>query len=308
MTSLLDDYFSIHPAVNQALHEGKPVVALESTVITHGLPFPVNGELARDLEDEIRSRGCIPATVAILDGRICVGLEPSQVERLSKEKGVRKVSSRDIASTVSNRQSGGTTVAGTLVIAAIVGIKVFSTGGIGGVHRQTPFDISADLQQLSNSPLVVVCAGAKAILDIAATLEVLETYGVPVVGYQTDDFPAFYSMSSDYKVSARVNSTDEVARLAQTHWRLGQKSAVLLTVPPPADTALDRGVVETAIQQSISEAQAQHIQGQAVTPYLLRRVSELTKGSSLHSNLDLLHNNARIAAGVARSISDLANI
>ena len=196
MTSLHKEYFSIHPEIDQALREGKPIVALESTVITHGLPFPENEKLAKDLEDEVRKKGCIPATIAILDGMICIGLDEGKLARLAQTKGMLKVSSRDIAPAIAKHKSGGTTVAGTLAIAQAVGIRVFATGGIGGVHRGAPFDVSADLGQLGRSQLVVVCAGAKAILDIPATLEVLETNGVPVIGYKTDEFPAFYSLSS----------------------------------------------------------------------------------------------------------------
>ena len=300
MTSWLDNAITIHPEVAQALDEGKPVVALESTVITHGLPFPENGKLAKSLEAEIRARGCVPATIAVLNGVICVGLEENQLERLSQPGKMLKISSRDIAPAVVLHKSGGTTVAGTLVIAQAVGIKVFSTGGIGGVHRQAPFDVSADLKQLAQSPLVVVCAGAKAILDIPATLEVLETYSVPVIGYKTDEFPAFYSSSSGRPVSARVDSSEEVVDIARAHWALGLTSAVLVAVPPPEDVALDKKLIESAIQTALDEALRKKIYGQAVTPFLLGRVSELTGGASLRANLGLLRNNARIAAGIAK--------
>jgi pseudouridine-5'-phosphate glycosidase len=213
-----------------------------------------------------------------------------------------KISSRDIGQAIARQMSGGTTVAGTLAIAQQAGIKVFSTGGIGGVHRQAPFDVSADLQQLARSPLIVVCAGAKAILDIPATLEVLETNGVPVVGYQTDEFPAFYSISSGYRLSARVNTAREVVRLAQAHWDLGMQTSILVAVPLPVEVALDREIIETAIQRALAEAQEHNIHGQAVTPFLLGKVSELTGGSSLRANLELLHNNARVAAEIARLI------
>jgi pseudouridine-5'-phosphate glycosidase len=291
---------SIQPEVAQALAGGKPVVALESTVITHGLPFPENGKLAKSLEAEIRAQGCIPATIAVLDGVICVGLDEKQVEKLSQLGKMLKISSRDIAPAVATHKSGGTTVAGTLVIAQSAGIKVFSTGGIGGVHRQAPFDVSADLKQLAQSPLVVVCAGAKAILDIPATLEVLETYSVPVIGYKTDEFPAFYSRSSGRRVSARVDSSEEVVDIARAHWALGLTSAVLVAVPPPEDVALDKNVIESAIQAALDEAHRKNISGQAVTPFLLGRVSELTGGASLRANLGLLRNNARIAADIAK--------
>jgi pseudouridylate synthase len=300
MTSLLSTHIYIHPEVAEALAIKKPVVALESTVITHGLPFPENERLAQRLEAEIRTHGCVPATIAVLDGVICVGLEQDQIDRLSRPGQMLKLSSRDLAPAVAAHKSGGTTVAGTLAVAQIAGIRVFSTGGIGGVHRQAPFDVSADLKQLALSPLVVVCAGAKAILDIPATLEVLETYGVPVIGFMTNDFPAFYSTSSGRPVSARVDSPKEVVDLAQSHWELGLQSAVLIAVPPPADVAMDHEVIESAVQSALDEAKLKNIIGQAVTPFLLSRVSELTGGMSLKANLGLLLNNARIGAEIAK--------
>ncbi len=303
MTSWHREFFSYLPEVTQAIKDGKPIVALESTVITHGLPFPENGELAKSLENEVRKQGCVPATIAILDGMICIGLDERKLERLAQAKDMLKVSNRDIGPAVSQHKSGGTTVAGTLAIAQVVGIKVFATGGIGGVHRGAPFDVSADLGQLGRSQLVVVCAGAKAILDIPATLEVLETYGVPVIGYKTDEFPAFYSISSGRGVSARADSAEEVANLAKIHWDLGSHSAVLVGVPPPREVALDTVVIEGAIQAALKEAKMENIRGQAVTPFLLRRVSELTGKASLRANLGLLGNNACVAAEVAHYIS-----
>jgi pseudouridine-5'-phosphate glycosidase len=302
MTGLDKTKFSIQPEVDQALKQGKPVVALESTVITHGLPYPENVQLASDLEMEIWEQGCIPATIAIVNGNICIGLSPSQVDQLVNTKDVRKISVRDIAPAVVSHKSGGTTVAGTLAIAERAGIKVFATGGIGGVHRQAPFDVSADLEQLARAQLVVVCAGAKAILDIPATLEVLETYGVPVIGYQTDEFPAFFSTSSGLPVSARVDSAEEVAVLAKTHWDLGLHSSILVAVPPPKEVALDPGPIEAAIHTALEEVREKNIHGQSITPFLLRRVSELTGGASLNTNLGLLRNNARVAGMIAKFI------
>ena len=299
MTSLDKTYFLINPEVNRALQLKKPIVALESTVITHGLPFPENINLANDVEMEIREQGCIPATIAIIDGNICVGLDRSQLDQLVHTEDVRKISVRDIAPAMVSKKSGGTTVAGTLAIAQLAGVKVFATGGIGGVHRDAPFDVSADLGQLARSQLVVVCAGAKAILDIPATLEVLETYGVPVIGYKTGEFPAFYSLSSGIPVSMRIDSAQEVALLAQFHWNMGMPGSILVAVPPPADVAIESSVVETAIQTALAEAKDKNIHGQAVTPFLLRRVSELTGGASLKANLGLLRNNARVAAEIA---------
>jgi pseudouridylate synthase len=302
MTNWARTNFHILPEVEQALKLGKPVVALESTVITHGLPYPENVNLANDMEMEIREHGCIPATIAIVEGKICIGLEGVLMDQLVKGEEVIKISARDIAAGVMNHKSGGTTVAGTLAIAQFAGIKVFATGGIGGVHRGTPFDVSADLGQLGRSQLVVVCAGAKAILDIPATLEVLETNGIPVIGYKTDEFPAFYSLSSGLPVTARADLPDEIAKLAKTHWEMGMASCILVAVPPPAEVALDSIEVESAIQVALKEAMDLHIQGQAMTPFLLHRVNELTGGTSLKANLGLLRNNARVAAEIAHFI------
>ena len=302
MTSLGKTNFSIQPEVEQAFKYRKPVVALESTVITHGLPYPENLKLASDLEMEIREQGCTPATIAIIYGKICIGLDSTQLDQLVHTEDVRKISARDIAHAVVSNKSGGTTVAGTLAIAQKVGIKVFATGGIGGVHRGAPFDISADLGQLARTQLVVVCAGAKAILDIPATMEVLETYGVPVIGYQTDEFPAFYSISSGLPISTRIDLPEGVALLAKTHWDMGMSSSILVAVPPPADVALDSSFVNSAIQTALEEAQKKNVHGQSITPFLLRRVSELTEGSSLTANLGLLRNNANVAAKIAHFI------
>jgi pseudouridine-5'-phosphate glycosidase len=300
MTSWLSDHFIIQPEVMQALENDGPIVALESTVITHGLPYPENEQLAKELEGIIHKKGCVPATIAILDGVIRVGLDHPQLERLAQAKEMRKVSSRDIDAALVQHKNGGTTVAGTLAIAREVGIRLFATGGIGGVHRQAPFDVSADLMELAKAPLVVICAGAKAILDIPATLQVLETYGVPVVGYQTADFPAFYSTSSGMKVGIRLDHARDVAQLAEAHWELGRQSAILVVVPPPAEATLEQNVVENAIQKALQEAQQANVSGQAVTPFLLRSVSELTGGASLRANLALLHQNASVAADIAQ--------
>jgi pseudouridine-5'-phosphate glycosidase len=272
---------------------------LESTVITHGLPYPQNLKLARDMEQEVRAQGATPATIGMVDGQVCVGLQADQLERLAQATSVRKISSRDFAPALVQGASGGTTVAGTLIAAHLVGIQVFATGGIGGVHREAPFDVSTDLKQLSKTPVVVVCAGAKAILDLPATLETLETLGVPVLGYQTNDFPAFYSRSSGLAVSARADSPAEAAAVAKAHWALGLASAILVTQPPPEADALPAEQIEKAIAQALREAQAQSIHGQAVSPFLLRRVSELSGGASLKANLALLLNNARLAGQIA---------
>jgi pseudouridine-5'-phosphate glycosidase len=278
---------------------GAPVVALESAVITHGLPRPTNHELASHLEADVRAEGAQPATVALLDGRIKVGLTPEELERLSNLDGTRKISPRDIGIALANGLSGGTTVAATLHVAHQAGIQVFATGGIGGVHRGSTFDVSTDLPQLGKTPMVVVCAGAKSILDLPATREVLETQGVPVIGYQTDDFPAFYTRTSGLPVDYRVDTPEEAAALATESWNAGVQSAVLLVVPPPAETSLPADQMEEAVLAAIAEAESLGIHGAATTPFLLQRMSEITKGDSLVANLALLRNNARVAAKVA---------
>jgi pseudouridine-5'-phosphate glycosidase len=292
--------------IQQALEKGRPVVALESTVITHGLPYPENLNLARRMEETVRENGAVPATIGVLEGVIYAGLEAAQVEFLAQAKDVHKISLRDFAPAIAMKRNGGTTVAGTLFVAHTVGLKVFATGGIGGVHRQADgetFDISTDMMQLARTPVLVVCAGAKAILDLPATLELLETLGVTVVGYKTDEFPAFYSTSSGLPVSIRVEMAEEAARIAQVHWNLGMESAVLVTVPPPTADALPKEAVEGAIETALQEVQTRGIRGQAVSPYLLRRVSELTEGHSLQANLALLLNNARVAAEIAACLT-----
>jgi pseudouridine-5'-phosphate glycosidase len=259
-------------------------------------------QLARALEQVVREQGAVPATVAILDGKVRVGLSEAQLERLANEDGARKISRRDYGIALARGENGGTTVAGTLIAARQVGIRVFATGGIGGVHRNAAFDVSADLPELGRSPLVVVCAGAKSILDLPATLEVLETMGVAVLGYQTDDFPAFYSASSGLPVNARVESVEDVVRIAREHWQMGLESALLVVQPPPAETALAQEQVEEVIQLAMAEAEKNQIRGAAVTPFLLERVSRLSGGASLQANLALLENNARLAAQIAAAL------
>jgi len=297
----LPGMFKLSLEVSRAILNGQPVVALESTVITHGLPRPQNLELAQALEAIVREAGAVPATIAVTDGELCVGLEPVQLEALATNSNVRKLSTRDLAAAVAQKASGGTTVAATLRIAASARIRVFATGGIGGVHRGSQWDISADLPELARQPLVLVCAGAKAILDLPATLEQFETLGVPVVGYGTNAYPAFYSIDSGLPTSDRVEDAAEAAALARTHWQLGG-GGILLAAPPPAQTAIPRAEVEAWIVQAQAEADAQGIRGQAVSPFLLARVAELSGGRSLQANLALLKNNAWIAAGVAQNL------
>jgi pseudouridylate synthase len=292
--------FKLTPEITRALDMGAPVVALESTVITHGLPHPQNLELAREMEKQVREHGAIPATVALLDGIIRIGLSDEELVRLAQADSALKVSHRDFATAIVKKADGGTTVAGTMYAAHTTGIKVFATGGIGGVHKESPFDISTDLRSLAEIPTIVVCAGAKAILDLPATLEYLETLGVPVAGYQTDEFPAFYSRESGLGVSARLDSPKEIADFAKAHWELGMKSGVLVTNPIPEAEAIPKSEMEPIIAQASAEAVEQGIHGQALTPFLLSRISELTKGKSLKANLALLLNNARLAARIAR--------
>ncbi len=281
---------------------GLPIVALELAVITHGLPRPQNLQLAQAVEQVVREQKATPATVGLLDGFVQIGLSPAGIQRLATENGARKISRRDFGIALARKENGGTTVAGTLIAARTVGIRVFATGGIGGVHRGSPFDISADLPELGRSPLVVVCAGAKAILDLPATLEYLETVGVPVIGYQTNEFPAFYSRQSGLPVNLRVETPLEVADIAQAQWKLGLKNAILVVQPPPEAFALQAGEMEAIIARALEEAERSHITGAAVTPFLLDRVSHLSEGASLQANLALLENNARLAAQIAVAI------
>jgi len=278
---------------------GKAVVALESTVLTHGLPRPQNLQLARDMEKTVRENGATPATIAFLDGCLHVGLTDSELERLANETDVLKVGPRDYATAMTNKACGGTTVAGTMLACKHADIKVFATGGIGGVHRDAPFDISADLQALGTIPMIVVCAGAKAILDLPATLEYLETMSVPVVGYGTEEFPAFYSRESGLDVSVNLETPQSIVDFAKAHWSTGLKSAVLVANPVPLADAISKSEMEPWIIQANKEAHDKGIHGKALTPFLLGRINELTMGKSMSTNLSLLLNNARLAAQIA---------
>jgi pseudouridine-5'-phosphate glycosidase len=288
--------------IRQALQETAPIVALESTVLTHGLPRPQNLWLAQDMERIVREEGATPATIGFLDGILHVGMNSAELERLANETMPHKVGPRDFAAVISKRACGGTTVAGTMLACKHAGIKVFATGGIGGVHRDAPFDISADLQALASIPMIVVCAGAKAILDLPATLEYLETMSVPVVGYQTDFFPAFYSRESGLAVSARAESAEEIVEFARAHWEAGLQSSVLVVNPLPEAEAVPRSEIEPLIEKAVQEAKKEGIHGKQVTPFLLQRLSELTAGRSLQANLALLLNNARLAAHIAQAL------
>jgi pseudouridine-5'-phosphate glycosidase len=295
--------FQLSPEITRALNLGAPIVALESTVITHGLPHPQNIELARDMEKQVRENGAIPATVALLDGKIRIGLSDEELVRLAESESTLKVSHRDFATAIVKKANGGTTVAGTMYAANMAGIKVFATGGIGGVHKESAFDISTDLRSLAEIPTIVVCAGAKAILDLPATLEYLETMGVPVIGYKTDEFPAFYSRESGLGVSARLDTPEEIADFAKAHWNLGMKGGILVTNPIPETESISKSKMEPIIAKASAEAIEQGIHGQKLTPFLLSRISELTKGKSLKANLALLLNNARLAAEIAKEMN-----
>lgn len=284
------------------MQNNTPLVALESTVITHGLPFPQNLQLARDMETAIRREGVTPATIALLDGKIRIGLSDEELARLAQTLSPLKVSLRDFATAILKKASGGTTVAGTMFAANNAGIRVFATGGIGGVHKESPFDISTDLRALAEIPTLVVCAGAKAILDLPATLEYLETAGVPVVGYQTDAFPEFYSRDGSLNVSVRLDNPREVVDFARAHWSLGIRSAVLVANPVPETEAIPKSELEPMIAKASKEAQSQKIHGQKLTPFLLNRISELTNGKSMQANLALLLNNAQLAAQIAKAM------
>lgn len=295
--------FIISHEINRALSLSLPIVALESTVITHGLPRPQNLSLARDMEENVREEGAVPATIAVLKGKVRIGMNGGDLDELAKASHPRKVSQRDFATAMVKAEDGGTTVAGTMFAAQQSGIKVFATGGIGGVHKESSFDISTDLQALASIPMIVVCAGAKAILDLPATLEYLETMAVPVVGYQTDNFPAFYSRESGLKVSAKLDTPDEIVKFAQAHWGMGMNSAVLVTQPVPGGDAIPKADADKWDEQASKEAIKKKIHGQALTPFLLGRINELSGGQSLRANLSLLLNNARLAAQIAKSIA-----
>ncbi|MHB0924358.1 MAG: pseudouridine-5'-phosphate glycosidase [Bellilinea sp.] len=290
---------SFSDPVARARVDHRPVVALESTVITHGLPYPDNLILARDLENEIAGEQATPATIALLDGKIQVGLTSSQLERLATAEGAIKVSRRNFGLALARGFVGGTTVAGTMHVAHQAGIQVFATGGIGGVHRNAPFDVSNDLMELGRTPMVVVCAGAKSILDLPATLEVLETQGVLVLGYQTDEFPAFFSRTSGLALSARSDSPEDIAAIARAHWQVGVDSAILVVNPLAEEVALDYGEVESYIRTALQDAEEQGVHGSSMTPYLLARINELSGGRTLQANLALLRSNARLAARIA---------
>lgn len=291
-----------HPEVQTALAAGAPVVALESTLIAHGMPWPHNLETGRRLEAEVRRHGAVPATIAVLGGRLKVGLSAAELEGLARGGArVAKASRRDLALLVATGADGATTVAATMIVAALAGIKVFATGGIGGVHRgaERSFDISADLLELAQTPVAVVCAGAKSILDLGLTLEVLETHGVPVIGYRCSSLPAFYVRDSGHALAQRLDQPEALALAMHAHWQLGLKGGLVIANPIPAQHEMPRERIDAAIDQALAEAAAQGIQGKASTPFLLARVADLTGGDSLAANIALVLNNAALAAQVA---------
>jgi pseudouridine-5'-phosphate glycosidase len=290
------------PDVGQALAEHGPIVALESALITHGFAPPANLDIARRMQAAVREEGAQAATIAMLDGHPRVGLSDEELARLAADRTARKVSLRDLPIVAAQGGNGGTTVAATITLAYRAGIQVFATGGIGGVHRGHPEDVSADLLALSSTPIVVVCAGAKAILDLPRTLEHVETHGVPVIGYGTDEFPAFYSRRSGLDVDARADTPEEVAHMAQARSELGLSAAILVCVPVPEPDELPYGEAEAAIARAVKEAQAAGVSGKRVTPFLLARLVELTAGRARRANEALLLNNARVAARIARAL------
>ena len=301
----MNKYLDISPEVQQALADGKPVVALESTIISHGMPYPKNVETAMLVEKTIRENGAVPATIAIIGGRLKAGLSPEEIEYLGKSgRKVAKVSRRDLAAIVARGADGATTVTTTMIIAHMAGIKVFATGGIGGVHRgaETTMDISADLEELAGTPVMVVCAGSKSILDLGLTLEYLETKGVPVIGYGTDELPAFYTRSSGFGVDYRVDTPAQLAAMFKAQQELGMKGGMLVTNPIPEQYAMDKAVIDAAIEQAVAESKEQGIHGKETTPFLLARVVELTGGDSLESNIQLVLNNAIVASKTAAEL------
>ena len=298
----MNTYLDIAPEVKKALDEGRPVVALESTIISHGMPYPKNVETALLVEQTIRDNGAVPATVAVIGGRLKAGLSREEIEYLGKAgRKVAKASRRDLPALVARKADGATTVATTMLIAHMAGIGIFATGGIGGVHRgaETTMDISADLEELAQTPVMVVCAGAKSILDLGLTLEYLETKGVPVLGYGTEELPAFYTRKSGFGVDYRVDSPEELAGFFRAQRDLGYKGGMLVTNPIPEEYAMDKAVIDAAIEQALREAKEQGIHGKETTPFLLAKVVELTGGDSLESNIQLVLNNARLAARTA---------
>ena len=303
----IEKYLSVTPEIAEAVAAGKPVVALESTILSHGMPYPQNVEFAHKVEEIVRAEGAVPATTAIIGGKLKVGLTADELEIMCKADGVGKVSRRDVAVYLATNQTGATTVATTMMIAAMAGIRFFATGGIGGVHRgaEKTMDISADLQELANTPVCVICAGAKSLLDLGLTLEYLETQGVPVLGLRTDELPAFYCRTSGFKLDYNCPDEETVAKIMKTKWDLGIKGGSVVGNPIPEEYALDHDEMEAVINRAIEQANEQHIHGKALTPFLLAHIKDMTNGVSFASNLQLAYNNARAASKIAVAYSKL---
>ncbi len=300
----LNAYLDVKPEVAEAVAAGKPVVALESTIISHGMPYPQNVETALNVERIIRENGAVPATIAVIGGRLKAGLTPEEIEYFGKKgQAITKASRRDLAVLCARGEDGATTVTTTMIIAHMAGINVFATGGIGGVHRgaETTMDISADLEELAHTPVMVVCAGAKSILDLGLTLEYLETHGVPVIGYGTNELPAFYTRTSGFGVDYRIDTPEELAKAFKVQNDLGLGGGMLVTNPIPEEYSMDPAVINKAIDEAIAESREKGIHGKATTPFLLAKVKELTGGDSLDSNIHLVYNNAKVAALTAKA-------
>ncbi len=302
----MNRYLDVNPQVSAALAEGRPVVALESTIISHGMPYPQNVQTALAVEEIIRKNGAVPATIAVIGGRLKAGLTPEEIEYFGKKgQAITKASRRDLPVLCARGEDGATTVTTTMIIAHMAGIQVFATGGIGGVHRgaETTMDISADLEELAHTPVMVICAGAKSILDLGLTLEYLETHGVPVIGFGTEELPAFYTRTSGFRVDYQIDTPQELAAAFRVQRELGYPGGMLVTNPIPAEYSMDPAVINTAIDQAIAECNEKGIHGKATTPFLLARVAELTGGDSLASNIQLVFNNAALAAKTAAALA-----
>lgn len=301
---MIENYLDINPEVENAIANNLPIVALESTIISHGMPYPQNKETALHVEQIVRDYGAVPATIALIDGKLKVGLTENEIDYLAKSGSkIIKASRRDLPYLLSQKIDGATTVSSTMIAADLAGIRVFATGGIGGVHRGATetFDISADLQELANTNVAVVCAGIKAILDLGLTLEYLETFGIPVLGYQTDELPAFYTQKSGFKVNYNMKNATEIAELLKTKWSLNLKGGVIIANPIPKDKQLDFDVMKKAIDKALVEEKKLGIKGKDSTPFLLQKVKELTGGLSLEANIELVYNNAKLAAQIAKA-------
>ncbi|WP_128426621.1 pseudouridine-5'-phosphate glycosidase [Gudongella oleilytica] len=300
----MNRYLDLSEEVRKAIEDKKPIVALESTIISHGMPYPQNVETALKVEEIIREHGAVPATIGIIGGRLKAGLTSEEIDYMGRAKNIAKVSRRDIPYLVAHKRDGATTVASTMIIASMAGIRVFATGGVGGVHRgaEKTMDISADLEELAMTEVAVVCAGAKSILDLGLTLEYLETKGVPVLGYQTEELPAFYTRKSGFAVDYKADTPEEIADILRTKWDLGLKGGALIANPIPEEYSMDADLIARVIEDAVKEAEALGIKGKDTTPFLLAKIKEITGGESLESNIQLVYNNARLAAKIAVSL------